>query len=300
MSDYTYQRNGFTPPYNYCGLPDEFSDFRTAGVLILPIPYEATTTYGSGTKEGPGAIIRASRNMELYDDELDSEVYTVGIHTLPELETVASGPKDMIDRIYRVVSNLVSTGKFIVSLGGEHSITSGIVKGFKEAYPGLSVLQFDAHADLRDSYQGTPYSHASVMRRVVEMVRIVQVGIRSMSSDEADYIKASGIASYSAYRIARKGMKMEEVLDRLSSEVYVTLDLDVLDPSVMPSTGTPEPGGLGWYQLLDMIREVASKKRIVGLDVVELAPQPGNPAPDFLAAKLIYKILGYRRKFQSR
>ena len=297
-SDYI-RKDSFAPPYNYGGLSEELSDFRTAEVLILPIPYEATTTYGMGTREGPGAIIRASRNMELYDDELGSEVYVVGIHTLPELEAVASGPKDMIDRIYKAISDLASTGKFVVSLGGEHSITSGIVRGFKKAYPGLSVLQFDAHADLRDSYQGTPYSHASVMRRVVEMATIVQVGIRSMSSEEADYIKASGIASYSAYRIARGGMKMEEVLDSLSSEVYITLDLDVLDPSVMPATGTPEPGGLGWYQILDMIREVASRKSIVGLDVVELAPQPGNRAPDFLAAKLIYKVLGYRWKFQS-
>jgi agmatinase len=286
----------FSLPFAYGGLLPEESDFARAQVVILPIPYEQTTTYGTGTKEGPQALIDASRHMELYDEELDYEVYQVGIHTLRELATVASGPQAMLERITEVARELLDHGKFVVGLGGEHTISVGLVRAYAERFPALSVLQFDAHGDLRDSYQGTPYNHASVLRRIWEIVPAVQVGIRSLSREEAAWVKARQARLFFASEVVGSLSIATAISDALTDDVYITICLDGLDPSIMPSVGTPEPGGLGWYDILRIVRRVAETRHIVGFDVVELFPIPGNIAPDFLAAKLVYKVLGYRFK----
>jgi agmatinase len=286
----------FALPFAYGGLLPEDSAFATARVVILPIPYEQTTTYGTGTKEGPQALIAASRHMELYDEELDYEVYQVGIHTLRELETVASGPKAMLERITEVTRELLDHGKFVVGLGGEHTVAFGLVRAYAERFPGLSVLQFDAHADLRDTYQGTPYNHASVLRRISEIAPTVQVGIRSLSREEAEWVKTQRIRLFYASEVVGSPTIAATIGDALSDHVYITICLDGFDPSIMPAVGTPEPGGLGWYDVLRIVRRVAETRHIVGFDVVELFPIPGNVAPDFLAAKLVYKVLGYRFK----
>jgi agmatinase len=286
----------FSLPFTYGGLLPEDSAFEQAQVVILPIPYEQTTTYGTGTKKGPQALIDASRHMELYDEELDYEVYQVGIHTLRELETVASGPAAMMDRITEVTRGLLDGGKFVVGLGGEHTISFGLVRAHAEHFPGLSVLQFDAHTDLRDTYQGTPYNHASVLRRISEMVPAVHVGIRSMSREEAAWVKTRGARVFYASEVVGSASVATTISEALTDHVYVTICLDGFDPSIMPAVGTPEPGGLGWYDVLRIVRRVAETRHIVGFDVVELFPMAGNIAPDFLAAKLVYKVLGYRYK----
>jgi agmatinase len=286
----------FSLPFTYGGLLPEDSAFERAQVVMLPIPYEQTTTYGTGTKEGPQALIAASRHMELYDEELDYEVYQVGLHTLRELEPIASGPKAMLDRITEVTRELLAHGKFVVGLGGEHTISFGLVRAYAERFPGLSVLQFDAHADLRDAYQGTPYNHASVLRRISEIVPSVQVGIRSLSREEAAWVKARETRLFYASEVVGSLSIASEISAALTDQVYITICLDGLDPSIMPAVGTPEPGGLGWYDVLRIVRRVAETRHIVGFDVVELFPIPGNIAPDFLAAKLVYKVLGYRFK----
>jgi agmatinase len=223
-------------------------------------------------------------------------VFQVGMHPRRELETVASGPQGMLERIREVTRELLDHGKFVVGLGGEHTISFGLVRAFAERFPGLSVLQFDAHADLRDSYQGTPYNHASVLRRISEIVPAVQVGIRSLSRDEAVWVKARGARLFYASEVVGSPTVATTISEALTDRVYITICLDGLDPSIMPAVGTPEPGGLGWYDVLRIVRRVAETRHIVGFDVVELFPIPGNIAPDFLAAKLVYKVLGYRFK----
>jgi agmatinase len=287
----------FALPLTFGGLLPEESAFERAQVVILPIPYEQTTTYGTGTKEGPQAIIAASRHMELYDEELDFEAFRLGIHTLREIETVASGPQAMLERITEVTRDLLRRGKFVIGLGGEHTISFGLVRAFAERFPGLSVLQFDAHADLRDTYQGTPYNHASVLRRISELVPAVQVGIRSLSREEADWVKARGKKLFYAAEVLTSSSIATAISEALTDDVYITICLDGFDPSIMPAVGTPEPGGLGWYDVLRIVRRVAETRHVVGFDVVELFPMPGNIAPDFLAAKLVYKVLGYCSKF---
>jgi agmatinase len=287
----------FALPFTFGGLLPEESAFEQAQVVILPIPYEQTTTYGTGTKEGPQAIIAASRHMELYDEELDFEAFRFGIHTLREIETVASGPQAMLERITEVTRDLLRHSKFVIGLGGEHTISFGLVRAFAERFPGLSVLQFDAHADLRDTYQGTPYNHASVLRRISELVPAVQVGIRSLSREEAEWVKSCGKKLFYAAEVLGSPTIATAISEALTDDVYITICLDGLDPSIMPAVGTPEPGGLGWYDVLRIVRRVAETRHIVGFDVVELFPIPGNFAPDFLAAKLVYKVLGYRYKF---
>jgi agmatinase len=286
----------FGLPFSFGGLLPEDSAFATAQVVVLPIPYEQTTTYGTGTKAGPQALIAASRHMELYDEELDYEVYRVGIHTLRELEPDARGPEAMLERITRVTRELLRQGKFVVGLGGEHTVTVGLVRAFAERFAGLSVLQFDAHADLREAYQGTPLNHACVMRRVSELVPSVQVGIRSLSREEAEWVKQRGLRLFYASQVVGRPEAAATIVDALTDQVYITICLDGLDPAIMPAVGTPEPGGLGWYDVLRIVRRVAETRHIVGFDVVELFPIPGNVAPDFLAAKLVYKVLGYRFK----
>ncbi|MCD6505285.1 agmatinase [Candidatus Poribacteria bacterium] len=288
----TYER---ALPYNFMGIEGPFSRFDNASVLILPVPYEGTTCYGAGTRRGPKAIIDASRSLELYDEEIGEEIYRCGIHTLPEMEPLVEGPAFMVERISSIVEDLYQTGKLIVLLGGEHTISIGAVRGISR-YTDLSVLQIDAHADLRDSYQGSPYSHACVMRRVREVCQgAVQVGIRSISAEEMEFVvdkKLEDEIFFMKDIIGDEEWK-ENVIRKLGQNVYITIDLDGLDPAIMPAVGTPEPGGLGWYEVLSLLKEVAEARKVVGFDVVELAPVPGLIAPNVLAARLIYKLIGY-------
>lgn len=277
----------------YGGIEAAYSEYKKATFVVVPVPYDLTSTYQSGSRRGPGAILEASGNMELYDEELRQETYLAGIHTLPFIEADARGPAEMIDAVRRVVAGVVAHGKIPVMLGGEHSISLGAVQAMREAFPNITVLQLDAHADLRDTYQGSPFSHAAVARRVVEICPLIQAGVRSMSAPEAEFLSKSQVKSYSADFILETDSWWEAICSGLDGDVYVSVDLDVLDPSVMPATGTPEPGGISWKDLIRLLREVSKHSHIRGFDVVELAPIPGIVAPDFLASKLIYRIMGY-------
>jgi len=284
------------PPENFGGLPEEHSQYATSRAVIFPVPLERTTSYEHGTRNGPAAILAASRNMELYDEELETEPYKeIGIHTLPAIDTADGTLDEVITEIFTAQLGLLEDDKFTVSLGGEHSLTPPLVSATAKKFKNLSVLQIDAHADLRDEYQGNPASHACAMRRVVEVCPAVQVGIRSLSVEEAQAIPHLRTSVYWAKDIARAPMKswIARVLADLSPNVYLTIDLDGFDPAFVPATGTPEPGGLDWMQVTSLIRAVADHKKIVGMDVVELLPQPGDHASDFLAAKLVYKCLAY-------
>jgi len=284
------------PPENFGGIPDEHSQYATSRAVIFPVPLERTTSYEHGTRNGPAAILAASRNMELYDEELELEPYKeTGIHTLPAIDTADGTLDEVITEIFTAQLGLLEDDKFTVALGGEHSLTPPLVSATAKKFKNLSVLQIDAHADLRDEYQGNPASHACAMRRVVEVCPAVQVGIRSLSVEEAQAIPHLRTSIYWAKDIARTPMKswIAKVLSDLSPNVYLTIDLDGFDPAFVPATGTPEPGGLDWMQVTSLIRAVADHKKVVGMDVVELLPQPGDHASDFLAAKLVYKCLGY-------
>jgi agmatinase len=277
---------------NFGGLYPECS-LSKAQFVVVSVPYDLTSTYQPGSRRGPAAIIEASTNMELYDEELRKETYPVGIHTMPQLEVDARGPKYMIGAVRKKIDRVVALEKIPVMLGGEHSITLGAVEAVFKRYPKLTVLQLDAHADLRDSYQGTPYNHACVARRITEICPLVQVGIRSMSKEEGEFLPHSSVKSYSADNVFENKNWAETVCKDLMGDLYITIDLDVFDPSIMPSTGTPEPGGIFWRDALKLLRLVSRKCHIRGFDVVELAPIPGMVAPDFMAAKLIYRLMGY-------
>ena len=283
-------------PINFGGIDEErYSSFDDARVLILPVSYEGTVSYGTGTAAGAMAIVNASRNMELYEEETDAEVYKIGIHTLPEF-TPRETPDAMMSELYDYSKQILATDKFLCMLGGEHSVSAPIIKAHHEKFENLSVLQIDAHADLRDTYDGTPHSHASIMARVVKDLRIpaVQVGIRSISGDEARSLK-DGLPTkiFWARDIVGKTDWIDEALDSLTENVYLTIDIDGLDPSIVPTTGTPEPGGLGWYETLTLIRKLAEKKRVVGMDLVEYSYFENYDSPAFLCSKLVYKSLAY-------
>jgi N1-aminopropylagmatine ureohydrolase len=274
------------------GLDFALSSFENSRVLIWPVPFEKTVTYGRGTGEGPAAIIDASCNMELYDEEIGGETARIGIHTLPALDTDRE-PAEMMAALHREAGELLKTGKFLCMLGGEHSISAPVVRALKKKFPRLSVLQIDAHADLREQYGGTPHSHASAMRRVLEVCPAVQVGIRSLSAEEARIIPDLPTRVFYAKDIVGRTGWFDDAVDSLSEDVYLTIDIDGLDPSLVPATGTPEPGGLGWYETLTLLRTLALKRNVVGMDLVELCRTPSSNASSFLAAKLIYKTLGY-------
>lgn len=270
------------------------TDFEHARVVILPIPLDRTTSYVPGTRNGPHEILVASSHMELWDEETETDVHSIGIFTMPEMELPYSSMDDIVREIRRVVAELVSRGKFPVILGGEHSITGPAVAAVAAKYPGLSVLQIDAHADLRDSYMGTPHNHACAMRRVLEYARCTQVGIRSLSPEEAAAAPTLPTEIFYDYNMRLNEDWIERIVDSLGEQVYITIDVDGFDPAIMPATGTPEPGGLGWYEALALLRRVIEARTVVGCDIVELSPMPGNVAPNFLCAKLVYKLLSYR------
>jgi agmatinase len=270
------------------------TDFTHARVVILPIPLDRTTSYVPGTRNGPHEILVASSHMELWDEETQTDVHSIGIYTMPEMEFPFASIDDVMQEIRRVAAELVSRGKFPFVLGGEHSITGPIVEAVAATYPELSVLQIDAHADLRDSYMGTPHNHACAMRRVLDHARTTQVGIRSLSPEEASAIPGLKTQIFYDYNMRQDPHWIDRVVDSLGENVYITIDCDGLDPAIMPAVGTPEPGGLSWYETLTLLRRVIESKRVVGCDLVELAPIGGNIAPNFLCAKLVYKILSYR------
>jgi agmatinase len=272
-------------------LPAEFLQEDTANVVVLPVAYDDTSTWIKGADQGPAALIEASANMELYDIETESEVYKHGIYTAPTLQNYPT-PEAMVSAVKDAVSGYINKNKFTVVLGGEHSVSIGTIQAHAERYTNMSVLQLDAHTDLRDAYEGSKNNHACVMARAKEICPIVQAGIRSMDRSELGLLDKNRV--FFAEQIYNHSIWIQQAVDLLTDDVYITLDLDVFDPSVMSSTGTPEPGGMGWYDVLKVIKTVAVQKNIVGLDIVELCPNPNNKAPDFLAAKLLYKILTYK------
>jgi agmatinase len=280
---------------NFGGIYPECS-LRDALFVVVPVPYDLTSTYQPGSRRGPTAIIEASSNMELYDEELKKETYFCGIHTTLPVPVDARGPKNMINLVCKKIARIAALNKIPVMLGGEHSISFAAVQALQKKYSKLTVLQLDAHADLRESYQKSPFSHASVARRIAEICPLIQVGIRSMSKEEAEYLSQSNVKSYSADFVLENNDWYERICKNLRGDVYVSIDLDVFDPSIMPSTGTPEPGGIYWNNVLRLLKMVSSSCKVRGFDVVELAPLPGVVAPDFMAAKLIYRFMGYINK----
>lgn len=276
---------------NYGNLPEEYSLLKKSKIVILPVPYDGTSTWVKGADKGPEAIIAASNNMEAYDIETDSEVYLLGIHTAePVLENAS--PEKMLKAVYKEVKKLLNRNKFTVSIGGDHSLSIGAIQAHAEKFQDLTIVQIDAHADLRDKYRGSKNNHACVMARAKELAPVVQIGIRSMSVEESFKLEAGHV--FLARDINNNETWKYDMLSILSKNVYITFDLDALDPSIMPSTGTPEPGGLFWYQAIEILRRISEKSNIVGFDVVELCPNPATKAPDFLASKLIYKLLTYK------
>jgi agmatinase len=282
-------------PMNFGGIAEpEFSSFDKSRVLVWPISYEGTVSYGGGTGRGAQAIIDASRNMELYDEETDAEVYKLGIHTLPESAPL-DPPELMMNSLYDRAKELVGSGKFVTMIGGEHSVSAPVIRAHSEKHSNLSILQIDAHADLRDTYDGTPYSHASIMARVVKDLKIpaVQVGIRSVSAEEARVIDQLPTRIFWAKDIVGRNDWWDEATDGLTENVYLTIDIDGLDPSLVSATGTPEPGGLGWYETIGLIKTLARKKNVIGMDLTEYSYVEGQSASAFLCAKLIYKTLAF-------
>ncbi|MBI2664994.1 agmatinase [Candidatus Woesearchaeota archaeon] len=267
------------------------STYDESEIVILPVPYDGTSTWVKGADKGPDAILEASANMELYDIETDSEVYKLGIFTDKHI-TEKKTPELLVDAVYNKVKEHLKKEKFTIIIGGEHSVSIGTIKAHSEKFKDLTILQIDAHADTREEYEGSKNNHACVMARAREVARIVQVGIRSMDTSEKKHLDTKNV--FFMENITNDPTWIEKVVPKLSSNVYITIDLDGFDPSIMPSTGTPEPGGLGWWEVLRLLKKVAEKRKIVGFDVNELCPTEWNKAPDFLAAKLIYKILSYK------
>jgi agmatinase len=281
-------------PMAYGGAMPTMRAFDESQVVILPIPVDRTTSYVSGTRNGPREILEASSHMELWDEEVGADVHGIGIFTLPAMELPFGEMAPVMDEIKRVAGEILSRGKFLVSLGGEHSITPPLVAAAAAQFKGLSVLQIDAHADLRDCYMGTPHNHACAMRRSLEYAPVTQVGIRSMSTEEAEAAPGLNTKIFYDATMRQDPSWIAAIVNSLSDPVYITIDVDGLDPAIMPATGTPEPGGLSWYEILKLLRAVIGKKTVIACDVVELSPLPGVMAPNFLCAKLIYKILTYQ------
>lgn len=279
----------------FASLVDQFSNLEKSKVVIASAPYEGTVTYGSGTSKGPGAIINASDNLELYDLELGKNIVEEigGIATLKPYN-LPKDPKEVVRFLYNKTKELLEKGKFVVTLGGEHTVSIGPARAYSEHFKDLSILYFDAHADLRDEFEGNKYSHACALRRISEFnEKFVHVGCRSLCEEEIQLIKEKNYRFYTA-RDLKENLSLNEIVEEgLSKNVYISFDVDVFDASLMPATGTPEPGGLDWYDVLKILRTVSKKKQIVGFDVVELSPINGFHAYDFLASKLIYKTIGY-------
>ena len=283
------------PPLpGFLGLDGEAVALDRARVVLVPVPYDRTASYGKGAASGPRAILEASTHMELYDDELDVEPCTIGVHTAPPVSGNEDPPEMMAGKVEAAVARYLEMGKMPVVLGGEHSVSIGAMRAYEKAYPGLSIVQLDAHGDLRKSFEGTEYNHACVMRHFAVRIPTLQIGIRSMCREESQFARDKNLRVIPANDFIRRPEEALREVDRLSGEIYLTIDVDFFDPAIMPSTGTPEPGGPGWYDTLDLIWGICSRKNLVGFDVTELSPSGDNVAPDFLTAKLVYKTIAYR------
>lgn len=276
---------------NYAGIPDEFAQLETAKVVLIPVPYDGTSTWGKGADKGPKAFLEASENMELYDIETATEVYEQGIHLTAPL-TENSSPEAMVNEVHNITKDFIKRNKFVTLFGGEHSVSIGSIRAFNECFDNLTVLHLDAHADLRESYEGTKYNHACAVHEASQTTNLIQVGIRSMDAIEKTFMDEE--KTFFAHDMVRDEYWIDKVVEACTDNVFITFDLDVLDPSIMPSTGTPEPGGLLWYETLEFLKQVFEEKNVVGFDMVELCPNEADKSSDFLAAKLYYKMLSYK------
>lgn len=288
-------------PTNFLGLPEKFSRRDKARFFLLPVPYDQTVSYVPGARFAPRAIIEASSQIELYDEEMNSEPYLAGIHTLPAIEPVVSDFTEMMERIESICAPALKAKKLIILLGGEHTVSLGLINALRKlrgkSANKFAVLQFDAHADLRPSYQGAKYSHACVARRILDLkIPVVQVGIRSLSKQEREFaVKSKSLDQVSMWHLNTNSLEkvITHILSLLPPRIYLSIDVDVLDPSIMPAVGNPEPGGLGWYQLLRILRAIILSREVIGCDITELNPLPGLVAPNVLVARLVYKIIAY-------
>lgn len=275
----------------YAGIPENYSKIEQAKIVLIPVPYDGTSTWQKGADKGPDAFLEASENMELYDIETDSEVYKEGIY-LADAVTENSSPEAMVNAVHQIAKKYINKNKFVTLFGGEHSISIGTIRAFNECFNSLSVLHIDAHADLRKEYDGSKYNHACAVYEASQTTNLVQVGIRSMDAAEKNSMNLDKV--FFAHDMAVNDYWMDEVIDQLTENVFITLDLDAIDPSLLPSTGTPEPGGLFYYETLSFLKQVFESKNVVGFDIVELCPNPTEKSSDFLAAKLYYKMLSYK------
>ena len=277
----------------YAGIAKKFSKIESAKIVLIPVSYDGTSTWQKGADKGPSAFLEASENMELYDIETNSEVYKKGIYLSDSISDFDS-PDEMIDTVYKITKKYISKNKFVTIFGGEHSISIATVKAFNDSFDDLSVLHIDAHADLRQVYEGTKYNHACAMYEANQNTNLVQVGIRSMDVEEKNVMNQDNV--FFAHELASNEYWIDDVIEKLSKNVFISFDLDAFDPSILPSTGTPGPGGLFWYETLDFLRRVFNEKNVVGFDIVELCPNEIDKSSDFLAAKLYYKMLSYKFK----
>jgi agmatinase len=275
----------------FAGIPEKYGSYESAEILLQSIPYDGTSTWGKGADNGFRRFIAASENMELYDIETGIEVYRKGIHILPEIRE-KSAPEKVFEVVYNGTRKLIPSGKFLTFFGGEHSVSIGIIRAFYEAYPDITVLQLDAHTDLRPEYEGSAFNHACALYDASKNANLIQVGIRSMDISEISSVNKE--KCFLAEKMKEDPGWMDHAITLMSEKVYITFDLDVLDPGIMPSTGTPEPGGMDWYAAVRFLRKVFESRNVKGFDIVELAPVEGLRAPDFLAAKLYYKMLSYK------
>lgn len=275
----------------YAGIPEAYATSEKSKIVLIPVPYDGTSSWKKGADKGPKAFLEASENMELYDIETDSEVYKQGIY-LSQPVTESSSPEAMVEAVTEKVKSYLNRNKFVTLFGGEHSISIGAIRAFSRHYENLTVVQIDAHADLRESYEGSKCNHACALYEANQTTNLIQVGIRSMDQSEKSVMNFDNV--FFAHEIESDDYWIEQAVERMTDTVYITIDLDGFDPSLFPATGTPEPGGLFWYETLRFLRDVFKEKNVVGFDLVELCPSPALYASDFLAAKLYYKMLSYK------
>ena len=275
----------------YAGIPEELGELEQAKIVLIPVPYDGTSTWQKGSDKGPKAFLEASENMELYDIETDTEVYQQGVF-LADAVTENESPEAMAEAVHQATKNYIKKNKFVTIFGGEHSISIGTIRAFNDMFPSLTVLHIDAHADLRSSYEGSTCNHACAVYEASQKTNLIQVGIRSMDVIEKTVMDEE--KTYFAHDMAVDDTWMDSAIDQMTENVFITFDLDAFDPSILPSTGTPEPGGLLWYETLDFLKQVFEEKNVVGFDIVELCPNNKEKSSDFLAAKLYYKMLSYK------
>jgi len=280
----------------YAGIPEKYAKIETAKVVLIPVPYDGTSTWQKGADKGPEAFLQASENMELYDIETDSEVFKNGVFLVnPVLEKTS--PESMVREVHRITKSYINKNKFVTLIGGEHSISIGSIRAFNECFNNLTVVQIDAHADLRKEYEGSSCNHACAVYEASQNSNLIQIGIRSMAAIEKTVMDTEKV--FFAHELANDDYWMENAIDLMTENVFITIDLDAFDPSILPSTGTPEPGGLFWYETLEFLRKIYEQKNVVGFDIVELCPNEQDKSSDFLAAKLYYKMLSYKFETSS-